>query len=240
MSEQYGTFLIFDDIKSNEYGVWISGTGTYNAPNRDVEFITIPGRSGDLLIENGRYENLEIIYPAFISHGFDTRFDDFKAAMLSKSGYKRLEDTYHPEEYRLAVFRSAMEPKTGPYNKAGSFEIVFNCKPQRFLKIGEIETVLTGNGTLSNPTQYTARPLIRVYGYGVLGVGSDTVTIASHSYPYIDLDCEAMDARYGAANCNSLITLTGDSFPALNEGETGVTMSGNITKVSIAPRWWRI
>ena len=48
----------FNGRSSSEFGVYISGGGTYNAPERDVEFMAMPGRSGDLLIDNGRFKNI--------------------------------------------------------------------------------------------------------------------------------------------------------------------------------------
>lgn len=236
---QYGSYFKFDDIQSNEYGVWISGTGTYDAPERDVVQVDIPGRNGNLIIDNNRFRNIEITYPAFISRGFDSRFDIFKAALLSKKGYKILTDTYHPDEFRLACYKNAIEPTTGPYNRAGSFDITFDCQPQRYLLSGLDTTTIDAPGVFVNPTQFTAKPNIRVYGYGAFTIGSVTVTVTQHSYPYIDIDCEAMDARYDATNCNSLITLSGDSFPVL-EARTGVSLGTNISKLEVQPRWWTI
>lgn len=240
MSNQYGTWLLFDDIRTDAYGVWISGTGTYNAPERDQEFITIPGRSGNFIVDNGRFENIEVTYPAFIARGFDTLFDPFRAAMLSKRGYKRLEDTYHPDHFRLASFSGPIEANTGTYNRSGSFDLVFNCKPQLYLKSGETAETMTISGRITNPTLYPARPIIRVYGTGALGVGSVTVTIAANPFPYIDLDCEAMDAHSGASNANQYITLSGDDFPTLGPGQTGIALPRTITQVEITPRWWTI
>jgi len=237
---QFGSYLIFDGLRSNDYGVWISGTGTYDAPERDVEFVEIPGRSGDLMLDNNRFRNITITYPAFISKQFDSRFDIFKAAMLFRVGYKILSDTYHPGNFRLAVFRGDIQPETGPYNKAGSFDLVFECKPQLYLVSGLSGQTFTAGGSIQNPTQYPALPNIRVYGYGTVGIGSQTITIASHSWPYIDIDCEAMDARYGANNANNYVAVTGDMFPTLPAGNTGITLSGNVTKIEIRPRWWTV
>lgn len=237
---QFGTWLMFDDIRTDLYGVWISGPGVYDAPGRDQEFITIPGRNGDLIQDNGRFENITIKYPAFIARGFNTKFDPFRAALYSKRGYKRLTDTYHPDRFRVAAVSGPLEPSTGTYNRSGSFELSFNCKPQFFLVSGEVAEVFTLSGRITNPTFYTARPTMRVYGSGTLGVGAVTVTIATNPFPYIDLDSQALDAYCGAANANSYITLSGDDFPTLGPGETGVALSSGITRVEITPRWWTI
>ena len=91
---------------------------------------------------------------------------------------------------------------------------------------------------LANPTQQTARPLIRVFGYGTLTVGSDVITIASNNYDHIDIDAEIMDCFCGSTNCNSLVSFSTHEFPVLPPGVTTITYSGNITKVQVEPRWW--
>ena len=53
----------FDGIDSKKYGVYITGEAVYNAPERDVEVISIPGRNGAYLLDNGRFSNITVTYP---------------------------------------------------------------------------------------------------------------------------------------------------------------------------------
>lgn len=126
----------FGGINSRDYGVGISGTGTYDAPERDVDIIDIPGRSGSIIQDNGRFRNIQVTYPAWMHRDFDEWFSRFKAVMQQFVGYQRLEDEYDTEHYREAMFSGPIQPRTGIYNKSGKFDVVFNCKPQRFLKSG--------------------------------------------------------------------------------------------------------
>lgn len=154
--------LIFDSVDTLDYGVVIDGEAVFDAPERDVEVVTIPGRNGTLQIDNGRFENIDVTYPASIwadAHGdFKTKIRDLRNAFASKRGYKRLTDTYHPDEYRLGVFKAGLECDPGVYNTAAKFDIVFDCKPQRFLTSGETVVditsaaaqTLTGNPALFN------------------------------------------------------------------------------------------
>lgn len=233
------TELIFNGKSTADFGVWISGSGTWGAPERDVEHIEVPGRNGDLTIDNKRFRNIAVIYPAFIARGFDHKFDDFRAFMVSDPGYHRLEDTYHPDEYRLAEFYEAVEPDVGTLNRSGSFNLSFYCKPQRFLKSGEKPTTFTAAGRIYNPTRFEAKPLLRVYGTGALGVGSMTVTITSAN-TYTDIDCDIKDAFKGTANCNGNITLSSGDFPVLAPGYTGISLGTGISQVIIWPRWYTI
>lgn len=130
--------LIFGGIDSSDYNVFISGTDTFSAPERDVEYVSVAGRNGDLIIDNGRWKNITVTYPAFIPNTFENRIGEFRAEMMKKLGYQRLEDTYHPDEFRLASFSDGMNPSNiTAFHRFGEFALAFNCKPQRFLKSGE-------------------------------------------------------------------------------------------------------
>ena len=130
-------FFTYGGRRSDEYGVTISGGGTYSAPARDMTEVVIPGKNGHMLLDNGRFENITVTYPGWLARTFEGRFDEFRAAMAASPGYKRLEDTYNPEEFRLAAFRSGIAPDTGPLNRSGRFDITFDCRPERWLKSGE-------------------------------------------------------------------------------------------------------
>ena len=160
--------------------------------------------------------------------------------LCSVKGYARLEDSYHPDEFRLASFADGITVDTsGHYNVQGRFDISFNCKPQRFLKSGEDEVIYTEDGTITNPTSFTAKPLIRIYGAGTVGIGDVDVTFDG-STAYVDLDCEMQDAYYWPTNKNSSIILSPNRFPTLEAGSNGIVFGTGITEVDITPRWWRV
>ena len=232
--------LTFNNVSSSTFSLYISGEGTYDGTARNVQTFNVPGRNGTLVIDNGYYDNISVSYPAFIVDAFDANFSALRAFLLSHIGYFKLSDTYHPTEFRMARYTGNIAPKMTQYNREGEFTITFDCKPQRFLNSGETVTTLTADGTVSNPTLFDSKPLLRVYGYGDLGIGSETITIASNAYTYIDIDCDTENAQYNTVNCNSLITLTGDAFPVLQPGANGITLDGNITKVEITPRWFTL
>lgn len=131
--------LIFGDVDTSTFGVWLTGSGTFSAPTRDVEYISVPGRNGDLIIDNGKWNNIDVTYPANIPPlvDMDSKLAGLRAALCRHVGYVRLEDTYHPDEYRRAAFTSGLEPVPSPDNKGADFNLVFSCKPQRFLKSGD-------------------------------------------------------------------------------------------------------
>ena len=232
------SFFTFGPIKSIDYGVWISGEGTFNRPKRAYTEKTIPGRNGTLLIDEGRFLNVDLVYPAFIADDMPGRIDAFLNDLASMTGYQRLEDTYHPYEFRMAQFTGEVKVQTEGYmNRHGGFNISFNTMPQRYLKSGEKAIAFTANGTILNRTQMPSKPFLRVFGSaaGTLGIGSQTITISAID-GYVDIDCEIMDAYKGTTNCNGNVAFTEPiTIPA---GVHGITMTGGITKVEISPRWY--
>lgn len=174
--------LIFDGEDSRDYGVYITGEAVYNAPERDIEMIAIPGRNGAFALDNGRFENIEVIYPAGIFADNETDFaaaiSDFRNFLCSKKGYCRLEDGYNPDEYRMALYKSGLEVSPTQLT-TGEFEIIFDCKPQRFLTSGEITSNVRSGDTITNPTLFEASPLILLRGYGTLTINDAPIVIGS-------------------------------------------------------------
>ena len=171
--------LTFDGKSSSEFNVYITGEGVFNAPERAVEMISIPGRNGAFALDYGRFENIEVTYNCGIAGDNDADFasaiSDFRNWLCSRNGYVRLSDDYNAGEYRLAIYKSGLEV-TAENLKAGEFPVVFECKPQRFLTSGENTISVTSGDTITNPTLFDARPLLEVIGYGNINLGSDTIS----------------------------------------------------------------
>lgn len=169
-----------DGESSKDYGVYITGEAVYNAPERDVEMISIPGRSGAFALDRGRFENIEVTYPAGIFADNETDFaeaiSEFRNYLCSRRGYCRLMDDYNPNEFRMAIYKSGLEVEPAQL-KAGEFEIVFDCKPQRFLTEGETPIAVSDGDSITNPTRFESSPILEVEGYGSIGINSETITI---------------------------------------------------------------
>ena len=174
--------IVFGGIDSSDYGIYISGEGVWNAPERDAETIQIPGRNGEYVLDKGNFKNIEVTYPAFNQEAsyndFRTKVDNFRNAISSLKGYQRLTDSFHPDEYRMAAFIGGLEVDPVLYNdKSMQMSITFNCKPQRFLTSGETQSNVTSGGTITNPTLFESHPLLLVDGYGDFDINGEEITI---------------------------------------------------------------
>ena len=267
-------YLTYDGVDSRDFGVFLSGEGAFDAPARRGEMISIPGRNGSLFMDEGVFENITVEYPAFIGTGYEdifrTKLGDLRSALTSRGNYKRLTDTYHPDEFRLGVYREGLEVDPSVITRAGSFTMKFDCKPQRFLLSGETPRVFLSNGTIINPTLFASSPIIKVTGAGAVGIGDYKFVVTDNSDTII-IDTELMEAyleagelyyltnEFGAVitdelgyeievidgynhpySVNEKVSFSNSVIPKIVPGEVSIKMSNTIEKLEIIPRWWRL
>ena len=218
--------LSFDNTTSRNYGVYITGEAVYNAPEREVEMITIPGRNGAFALDHGRFENIEVSYPASIAADTEADFvaaiSEFRNFLCSKKGYCRLSDDYNPNEYRMAVYKSGLEvdPKQ---LRAGDFTITFDCKPQRFLTSGESAVSVASGGTMTNPTLFESSPLLAVKGYGTVGFNGYEIEFDNAMLgPVVIFDGDAMPWDATSINIASPLYNTGDTITIPADSSRGI------------------
>lgn len=190
----------FDGESSRDYGIYITGAAVFNAPERDVEMVEIPGRNGAYALDRGRFANIEITYPAGMFAGTDADFAEAISAarnwLASKKGYVRLQDEYNPGEYRLAVYKSGLDVDPATLS-AGEFDLTFECMPQRFLVSGETAQTVASGGTITNPTRFSSRPLLEVYGYGGITLNGAELSINSSPLGNVILSNSQRSSQYG-------------------------------------------
>ena len=231
---------------SLEHGIYITGEAVYNAPARAVEMVSIPGRNGALAIDQGRFENIEVTYPAGSFGATHEEFADrvraFRNILASQYTYARLTDTYHPDEYRMALYRDGLEVSPVAASKAGEFDITFDCKPQRYLLTGEVVKDVTNESGITNPTLFESKPLINVVGYGSFSIGSYTLQITGSTSYDIYIDCDTMEVYSitGGILISRSSLLNASEFPVLEPGVNGISHANTITLMTIKPRWWII
>lgn len=158
-------YFILGGIDSREYGMIVSCDDAFVMPERDIDTFEVPGRNGEIIVDNGRFKNVSIVYKVVIENGFAEKINAFKRAIGKLRGYVRLEDTFDFDVYRMANVRSVKIDELGTRYNGGTFEIKVDCKPQKFLKGGEIpiQFILSNvNDKADNPQmQYDSSILTR-------------------------------------------------------------------------------
>lgn len=113
----------------------------YHMPEREYTVTHVPGRNGDALYDVGSYKNVTLEYEVAIAnphneHTFVEMSRHLSAWLHQGSGYLRLEDSYHPDEYRMAYYKDDGSI-TNILDQAGRITLKFIAKPQRYLTSGD-------------------------------------------------------------------------------------------------------
>ena len=238
--------LFFDGEDSRDYGVYITGEAVFNAPEREVELVSIPGRNGAFALDKGRFENIEVTYPAGIFADTEADFaeamSDFRNLLCSKRGYVRLQDEYNPDEYRMAMFIAGLEaePVRSDHGYGAEFTLTFNCKPQRWLTSGETAVSVDSGDTLTNPTRFESSPLLEILGYGNIDIGGQSIEVYDAA-----LDEQILRKGIHYENKTSVRVayyyMINQNLEALTEGDTiyldGITVTERTTFTSVPPNY---
>lgn len=227
-------YFTLDGVSGADFNTWLASSTMFDAPERDVEAIEIPGRNGNILYDNGRFKNFGASVYCYVPKDMQTYVGALRNWLLSIKGYCRYEDTIHPDEYRIARYTGAFELEESD-RVGATITLGFDCKPQRWLKSGENLRSISSGSVLFNPTRFDALPLIVCSGNGSITMNGKTMTVSGNS-GQIYIDCDLQDAYLGSTNKNSKISST---FPTLAPGQNTITYTG-LTGVQIAPRWWTI
>lgn len=172
--------FIFDGLSTSFFGIGLSGTGVWDAPARKGESVSVPGRNGNIWVDDGCFENIFVTYPCWMSKDFSANIDDFRAFLSAHSdNYYMLRDTYHPGEFRMARYAGAFAADPGTRNESGRFDVTFDCMPQRYLATGnEWQPMTIGGRTYgTNPTLFPASPVI-CYQFDGVSPGTDRLILA--------------------------------------------------------------
>lgn len=233
--------VIFNGISSNDLHIQVQTEPDYDFPEKDYEVTHVPGRNGDIVIDQGSWQNVSRKYNLAMDAG-KISYTEVASKLVqwlhSASGYARLEDSYEPDFYRMAMYKDSGSI-SNIYNKAGQIEIEFTCKPQRYFKSGEIADIFTTSTEYRNPTDFPAKPLIKIHGSGsgTVKIGSYTVTI-NDILDGMVVDSEQQDTYKDQTNCNFKVSIT--EYPKLIAGNNAISISGGVTSIEIIPRWWTL
>ena len=233
--------VVFNGISSQDLHIQVQTEPSYDFPEKDYEVTHVPGRNGDIVIDQGSWQNVSRKYNLAMDAG-KISYTEVASKLVqwlhSASGYARLEDSYEPDFYRMAMYKDSGSI-SNIFNKAGQIDVEFTCKPQRYFKSGEAADIFVASSEYRNPTDFPAKPLIKIHGSGsgVVGIGTYTVTINDIIDGMI-VDSEQQDTYKDKMNCNSKVSIT--EYPKLASGNNAISISGGVTSIEIIPRWWTL
>lgn len=237
------TFFTYNGRSSADFGLHIEKKDVFSAPEYDAEFISIPGRSGDIINPNRRFANIKVTYTVFLARknaaALATALRDIKGWLYSEPDrYHELTDSYDAEYFRYGVISGNLDIEE-QLNKIGCFTVTFNCKPFKYSFAGQqTVTVDASELTITNPTAFESRPYIKLYGSGTVVImiqPQGRGMMISNLDEYIEIDSELMNCFKGTVLKND--TVTGDSFPTLQPSTSTISCVGAVTRIEVIPRW---
>lgn len=238
-------YFVYKGIRSCDMGLRIESKNVFSAPEYEVDFLSIPGRDGDLISGGGRFPNVQVTYSVFIPaktiSELSQKITAVKGWLYSGlNSYHTLSDTYDTDFFRHAVYAGKLDVED-ELNRIGIFTVSFSCKPFRYDEAGTVSTTLSASGDmLLNPYPFISRPIIRIDGDGkgtltIQSEGSNAAWNFTGIDGYVEVDSEQMNFYKDAEPKND--TVSGDGFPLLYPGENTISYSGGITAVTVIPRW---
>ncbi len=236
-------YITYNGTTSKSLGIYVSRGSTFDAAAPDYVSYQIPGKNGDLQINNDRWLNIDVSYPVFIPGGFEASVQAVRNWMRSANGYAQLTDTYDTTHYREGRGKDILEFEPTAQNNGANFTLVFDCKPQRFITSAYDQVTVTTGAVLTNPTQFNALPRFEVNGVTngatltvANSLGTVTMTATRNRSGSAYIDCETCNIYALPNNLNDLFT--GD-FPVFAPGSNTITFSG-FTYVKVRPRYWEL
>ena len=242
------TYFTYNGRSSADFGLHIERKDVFSAPSYDAEFISIPGRSGDIINPNRRFANIKVTYTVFLARkniaALAAVLRDIKGWLYSEPDrYHEITDSYDAEYFRYGVISGNLDIEE-QLNKIGCFTVTFNCKPFKYSFAGQktISMNITGF-PVNNPTAFDSKPYIKLYSSSstpitlvVQAKGQETLTWNISSIDkYIEIDSEKMTCFKDTVLKND--TITGEGFPIFKPGITNIICNGPVNRVEIIPRW---
>ena len=237
-------YFEYKGIRSSDMGLRIESKNVFSGPEYEVDFLSIPGRDGDLIAGSGRFPNVQVTYSVFIPaktvSELSQKITAVKAWLYSGlNSYHTLSDTYDTAFFRHAVFAGKLDIED-ELNRVGIFTISFSCKPFRYDDAGTESVTLATGEVMLNPYPFTSKPILRIEGSGkgtltIQSEGSNATWNFTSIDEYVEADSEQMNFYKDSEPKND--TVSGDGFPLLYPGENTVSFTGGITAVTVIPRW---
>lgn len=222
--------------------------------NRDIGFESIPGRSGDIPNDNGRYDNISFqiairAVPAFCNlnlQDFTYRLSEWLC--VGDYDYKEYRDTYNPGYFRKAVCTDISDV-TAVKRDVFETTVTFNCDPFLYSDVGLQTVTYTSNSShqisakLLNPEQWHSEPIITVSGETqlTLAIGGKSVSVVlSEDVNKIIIDKPSENVYDADGNsCNDKVGAM--ALPYLQPGINTINAIGlGDFSLKITPNWRRL
>ena len=227
------SYFIFKGIKSTEKGIIINKMPELVKPEKNVEVIEVPGRSGNLHIDSETYKPYLIQIECTLLN-----IENLREVMSWLDGKGNLILSNSPDKFYEAYIMNQID-FTSIVNKIHTFPLQLEIQP--FAKSNEVyvkkyRELQKFNFNISNSTA-KIKPNIKITGTGKinLNINNQIIIINLTENETIEIDCELQMAYFENKNKNNKIL--GDlSKIYLSSGINKVEIIGKYTEIEIKYR----
>ncbi len=243
--------LFYNGKSLNEMGFSIKTPPVRTVAERDISFSSITGRSGDIIVDNKRYKNVDMppyeinsipyLVTAYDTESLARELIDWLAP--NDDNYKILRDDYNPGYFCYAVCTSIGEISS-KLNKHIDTSITFNRQPFWYSDLGQETTISTSTEfEIYNPEIYSSEPYIKINGSGTVYLTVNGTQYRSENIEdYIEFDTEQQSVFKDTQNCSQLVNF--DYLPIFKPGTNHIKIGGHnggiFSSIEIIPKWRRL
>ena len=224
---------------NKDFNIKIKSINNLSSPQRSIEKVSVLGRNGELIIDNGNFENFILTIECYLNCSSEDKniiSREIKKWLQSDFSYKKLILSDNTEFYYEAYCDTKLDFEYVSSNFE-SFLISFSCKPYK-KEINEDIITITESINIYN-NYMPSNPLIKVVGSGDVTINiNNQELILKGLEDEMEIDCEFMNA-YKKVNDNIVLLNNKmySDFPILEAGENQISFEGNVSKIEITPRW---
>ena len=251
--------IIYNGQSLRDLGYAVKTFPVHTVAERDMEFSSIIGRNGDIIVDNKRFHNVDMNYEINmidIDRLQNTDVNERRLIDWLMSGdaeYKTFEDSTVPGYFCKAICKNISEIARNGLNGYIDTAISFNRQPFWYSKIGQKKLTFSASKTeqtITNPEKYISEPYFKITA-DRSGIGETSLIVNGEPYTlanfpgYIEIDSEEYNVFQGTVDCNDYAKFNYMPFfkPGVNTFAVeakSTAMQEHILSVEIIPRWRRL
>ena len=228
--------ITFNGVTASSKGVKVLEYPDIAKPNMRTETVKVPGRHGELtLVGLPSYDARVMEVGCSISD--PTKISAAAAWLTGRGDLVLGNDSNYAYDARVVDEFSFQKILRGHLHRR--FTVPFLVQPLKKAATAESAIQLTvSGGSVTNPGHVTSRPEIKVEGSGdiTLMIGTQTITLITGMTAPVLIDSDGGIATNLLKTQNASYLISGD-WPMIPTGSSTVSWTGNVTKVTITPRW---
>lgn len=212
-------------------------------PKRKLSLRSVPGRSGDLIVDEESYENGLFELTAFVkgSSQEDQEENQTLVSLVFDTGMYQSFVPYWDSKYEYQVITTSGPDFYGSrlYGFSNPYNLELSYKP--FKKLRNVDNiVLTKTGNITNPLKYNSLPYMKITAIGDVTLkvnGLDVVLKNIVEFIELDSEIEECYKLKNAVMTNENNKMYSIEYPVLKPGVNTISWTGNVSKLEVEPRW---